>query len=86
MKKLLVIAAAAGVCFASANANELEERCLAYMTETGGDASGCSCIGETADDAVSAELLALAEAGGDESSLSSAAVAALDACWPDRAS
>lgn len=82
MKKIAIALAAAGFAFAPAMASELEAQCEAYAAENGTDPSGCSCIAETADEDVAAELSAVT-APEDIETLSDNAKAAIKACWPD---
>jgi hypothetical protein len=82
MKKLITALAAAGFAIAPAFASELEEHCEAYVTENGGDSSGCSCLAETADADATTELLAIASEA-DIEGLSDNAKSAIGACFPD---
>ncbi len=78
--------AAAGLVFSlfsgPALAEDLESYCVAYTTEAGGDSSGCSCLAESADADMTAELMTVASEA-DIEGLSDASKEALDACWPD---
>lgn len=82
MQIIGALALAGALAGGAALANELEDYCVSYTTETAGDPSGCSCLGETADAAVADELLNL-EPGTDIESLSEASKAAIASCWPD---
>lgn len=82
MKKLIIAAFAAGLAFTPALAEDLEAHCTAYVTEGGGDPSGCSCLAETADADATAELLAVASQA-DVDALSDNAKGAIAACFPD---
>ncbi len=85
MKKLAVTAFIAAFAAAPALANgELEEYCVAYTTESGGDSSGCGCLAEAADDSMAAELMAVASEA-DVEALSDASKQAIATCWPDAA-
>lgn len=85
MKTVLIGALMASAAFAApAFANETEEGCKAYAEATGGDASGCGCLGEAADKdpALAAALAAITtpeelEAASDETK------AAIAACFPE---
>ncbi len=83
MKKLLISALAAGLAVSPAFASsDLEAQCVAYTTETGGDPSGCSCLAESADADMTAELMAVASEE-DLQALSQPSKDAIAACWPD---
>ena len=82
MKKLITALAVAGFALAPAFASELEAHCEAYVSENGGDPSGCSCLAETADADATAELLAVASQA-DVDALSDDAKSAIAACFPD---
>ena len=82
MKKLITALAVAGFALAPAFASELESHCEAYVTENGGDPSGCSCLAETADADATEELLAVASQA-DVDALSDDAKAAIAACFPE---
>ncbi|MEZ5893522.1 MAG: hypothetical protein R3C58_10355 [Parvularculaceae bacterium] len=84
MKKLMILTFAAATMLTPAMASELEDKCTAYAQENGTDASGCSCLAETADDAATQELLAVASPE-DIQGLSDDAKAAIAACWPNSA-
>lgn len=82
MKKYLIGAIVAGLMTTSAGANGLEEYCVAYTTENGGDPSGCSCLAEASDDAMAEEMMAV-ESEADFELLSDASKEAIQACFPD---
>ena len=82
MKKLIIAFAAAGALTAPAFAGDLETYCEGYMADTGGDASGCACLAETADADATAELMEVASEA-DVEGLSDSAKEAIAACWPD---
>ena len=82
MKRTLITALAAAFCVTPAFAGDLEAHCVAVTSENGDDSSGCGCLAETADAAVTEELLA-ATPEDDIESFSEAAQAALAACWPE---
>ena len=84
MKKLMIAAAAAGFAVAPALAGDLEAHCESYAAENDGDASGCACLAASADDAMTAELMAV-ESDADIEALSEASLEAIAACWPDAA-
>lgn len=84
MKKLTIALFVAAASLTPALASELEDKCVAYSEESGGDASGCSCLAETADAAATQELLAV-QTQEDIAALSDDAKAAIAACWPDSA-
>ena len=84
MKKLIIMTLIAGIVAAPAGAGELEEHCVGYTTESGGDSSGCSCLAEAADDSMVAELMAVASEA-DLENLSEASQKAIADCWPDAA-
>ena len=84
MKKIFGTIAAAGLALSAlpASASDLEANCEAYAEANGTDPSGCSCLADTADDAV-AEELSVVETEADLEMLSDTAKAAIQACWPD---
>ena len=82
MKKLLIAVAAAGFSLAPALASDLESYCVDYVSQNGGDTSGCSCLAETADADATAELLQV-QSDADVEALSDNAKAAIAACFPD---
>lgn len=86
MKKLMIAAAAAGFALSPAlspaMASELQGHCEAYAAENGTDASGCSCLAETADADATAELMAVTSEA-DLEALSDNAKGAIQACFPD---
>ena len=85
MKKLMIAAAAvAGFAAAPALAGDLEAHCESYAAENDGDASGCACLAAAADDAMTAELMAV-ESDADVEALSEASLEAIASCWPDAA-
>ena len=81
MKKLAILALSASFLAAPAFAGDLEAHCVAVTSE-GGDPSGCACLAEAADDAMTEELLAV-ESDADIEGLSDASKEAIAACWPD---
>ena len=82
MKKLVTAIITAGFAISPALASELEEYCVAYTSENGGDPSGCSCLAESSDDSMAEELMAV-QSEEDIEALSEASKAAISACWPD---
>lgn len=81
MKKLMIAALAAGLAISPAFAGDLEEYCVAYVNESGGDPSGCSCLADAADASMSEELMAV-QSDADVESLSDASKEAIAACFP----
>ncbi len=73
-----------GVSFvtAPALANNVEDHCVAYTTEAGGDTSGCSCLAAAADDGMAEELAAV-QSEADVEALSDASKEAIASCWPE---
>lgn len=84
MRKLIITALIAGFAVAPASAGNLEEYCVGYTTESGGDPSGCSCLAEAADDSMAEELMQVAS-DADLENLSDASKEAIASCWPDAA-
>lgn len=86
MKKLVIALAAAGTAagfsLSPALANDLEDHCTDYVTQGGGDPSGCACLAETADSSATKELLAVTSEA-DIEGLSDSAKEAIAACFPD---
>ncbi len=82
IKQLAAIALGVSFVTAPALASELEDQCVAYAAETSGDASGCSCLAEAADDTMTAELMAI-ESEADIEGLSEASKGAIASCWPE---
>lgn len=84
MKKELITAGALAVAFIAAPsfANDLEDKCVAYNEENGGDPSGCACLGESAEGDVYEEFMAI-ESQADLEALSDDAKAVLAACFPN---
>jgi hypothetical protein len=82
MKEITAALAAAGLMLAPALASELETQCEAYAAKNGTDASGCSCLAETADADATAELM-MVDGPEDIEALSDNAKGAIAACWPD---
>ncbi|WP_428407310.1 hypothetical protein [Hyphococcus sp.] len=83
MKKLIIALAVAGFSAAPTLASsDLEGHCEAYAVENGSDASGCSCLAETADADATAELLSV-QGPEDLEALSDNAKGAIQACFPD---
>ncbi|WP_375201747.1 hypothetical protein [Hyphococcus sp.] len=81
MKKLIAALAVSGFALTPVMASELEGHCEAYAAENSSDASGCSCLAETADADATAELLAV-ESEADLEGLSDNARGAIEACFP----
>lgn len=84
MKKLMVTVLIAGFAAVPAAASDLEDYCVGYTTESGGDPSGCGCLAESANDDMATELMAVAS-DEDLNNLSEASKDAIDTCWPDAA-
>ncbi len=84
MKKLIIAALVAGFATSPVYASELEDHCVAVTEESGGDSSGCSCLADAADAAVTEELLAVT-AETDLEGLSDASKEAIGMCFPDAA-
>ena len=82
MKKLIAALAVSGFALTPVMASDLEGYCEAYAAENGTDASGCSCLAETADADATAELMGV-QSEADIEALSDNAKAAVQACWPD---
>lgn len=82
MKRFFVTGLAASLLASAALAGDLEEYCVGYTTENNGDPSGCACLAEAADDAMTEELLAVASEE-DMEALSGASKEAIASCWPD---
>ena len=82
MNKLITAALAAAFIAAPALASDLEDYCVAYTQANNGDPSGCTCLAESADDDMTAELLAVASPE-DVEGLSQASKDAIASCWPD---
>lgn len=82
MRVYLIAAFAAFGLAGAASANEIEEGCRAYAAETGGDASGCACIGEkaAADPALAEALMAIDSPEALEAADESVR-GAIAACW-----
>ena len=85
MKKILAAAFLAAF-ISPAFANDAEDGCRAYVAENGGDASGCSCLGEAADaDPALADALAAIQEPADLEAADDATKEAIAACFPDAA-
>jgi len=85
MKKLIIAALVAGFAITPVFAgDDLEGHCVAFNEETGGDASGCSCLADEADASMTEELLAVASEA-DLEGLSQGTKDAIGVCWPDAA-
>ncbi|WDI32812.1 hypothetical protein PUV54_06325 [Hyphococcus flavus] len=82
MKKMLIAMSVLGLAVSPTLAGDLEEYCVGYTTESGGDPSGCSCLADAADDAMAEELMGV-ESEADMEMLSDASKEAIAACWPD---
>jgi len=82
MKKMITALAALGFTAMPAFASDLEAHCSAYVEANGGDATGCSCLAETADDSATEELMAVT-GPEDVEALSDNAKEAIAACFPD---
>ena len=86
MHKLIALAAFAALVAAPAMANDAEDQCNAYVAENGGDASGCSCIGEQADaDSAFAEALAAIDSPEALDAADEATKEKIRICYPDAA-
>ncbi|MGD9801288.1 MAG: hypothetical protein AB7V02_11900 [Parvularculaceae bacterium] len=88
METMLKILSAAMIASATilvpAFANETADSCRAYVSENGGDASGCDCLGEAADgDADLADALAAIETPDDLEAADDATKEAIAACFPE---
>ena len=69
---------------APAYANDTAEACKSYVEKNGGDASGCDCLGEAAEeDADLAAALAEIETPADLEAADDATKAAIAACFPN---
>lgn len=87
MKKIISLAAIGALSMSpavtgAAFASDLQSHCEAIAAESGGDASGCACLAEAADDTAAAELLAVT-APEDIENLSDATRQVLAICFPD---
>ena len=82
MKKLIIALAVCGISAPAFASSELQSYCEAYVAESGGDVSGCACLGDEADADVAAELLAV-QSEADVEGLSDAAKEAIAACFPN---
>ncbi len=82
MKQLAAIVLGVSFVAAPALANDLETQCVAYASETSGDASGCSCLAKAADGAMTEELMAI-QSEADIEALSDASKGAIASCWPE---
>ncbi len=80
MKQLVAIVLGVSFVAAPALASDLETQCVAYATETSGDASGCSCLAKAADDGMTEELMAI-QSEADLEGLSQASKDAIASCW-----
>lgn len=84
MRMIAAAAMLAAVGAAPAAASELEDHCVAYTTENAGDPTGCACLADAADEAMTKELLAVASEA-DVEALSEPSKQAIAACWPETA-
>ncbi len=82
MKKQMIALVAAGFAISPAFAGDLEQYCIDYSTDNGGDPSGCSCLADTADASMTEELMAVSSEA-DIEALSDASKEAIAACWPN---
>jgi len=86
MKKLIVAVIAGAAFAAPAFANEVADQCEAYVAENGGDASGCSCLGEAAEsDASLTDAIMAIASPADLEAADDATKEAIRACFPDAA-
>lgn len=84
MLKPILAAALFLAAAAPAFANETAEACKSYVEKNGGDASGCSCLGEAAAaDPALAAALADIEAPEDLEAADEATKAAIAGCFPN---
>lgn len=75
---------AAAFLAAPAGANDTADSCRAYVSENGGDASGCDCLGEAASsDGALADALAAIEGPDDLEAASDQTKQAIAACFPN---
>lgn len=83
MKKQLITASALAFAFmvTPSFANDLEDKCVAFNEENGGDSSGCACLGESAEGDVYEEFMAITSQA-DLEGLSDDAKAVLATCFP----
>lgn len=83
MKKLIVAAIVGAAFAAPAFANEVAEQCEAYIAENGGDASGCSCLGDAADaDPSLADAIMAIATPADLEAADETTKEAIRACFP----
>ncbi|WP_425410533.1 hypothetical protein [Hyphococcus sp.] len=83
MRTIFAAACAAGFMVSPVLAeSDLKAYCEGFTTQTGGDPSGCACLADSADAAISDELMAV-ESEADLEMLSQASKDAIAACWPD---
>lgn len=66
-----------------ASANQSADQCRAYISENGGDPSGCDCLGDAAAaDQTLADALSAIESPEDLDAASDDTKAAIAACFP----
>ena len=84
LKTVCSAALAAAFIIAGASANDTADHCRAYVAENGGDASGCDCLGEAADDDASlADALDAIDTPDDLEAADDTTKEAIAACFPD---
>ena len=85
MKKILCSAVIVlGMAVAPAFANDVADGCRDYAASTGGDDSGCDCLGEAADaDSDLADALLEITSPDDLASADASTIEAIQACFPD---
>lgn len=80
---ILGAAALAAAALAPAFANETADNCKAYVSQNGGDASGCDCLGAAADkDPSLVGKLAQIQSPADLEAADDATKTAIRACFP----
>lgn len=86
MKRLIAAAAVAALLALPAAAEDIAEHCETYVAQNGGDASGCSCLGDAAagDTDLTESLLAILTPA-DLEAADEPTKAAIAACFPDAA-
>lgn len=84
LKTLSALTVALGLAAAPAFANDVADGCREYAAATGGDDSGCDCLGEAADaDADLAAALLAISTPEDLEAADASTVEAIRACFPD---
>lgn len=76
------LAAALAFSVGHAHANAVEAHCTEITEAEGGDASGCRCLAEFADEDMTIELLQV-ETAEDIERLSAPSQDAIEACWAE---